>query len=55
MIGAYAPYGHTDEMIDDWAFLASKNLRGFIAHSNKLSKTLMMQRREWVKLFLMKI
>ena len=40
MIGAYAPYGHTDEMIDDWAFLASKNLRGFIAHSNKLSKNI---------------
>ena len=34
MIGAYAPYGHMDEMIDDWSILASKNLRGFIAHSN---------------------
>jgi len=40
MIGAYAPYGHMDEMIDDWSILASKNLRGFIAHSNKLAKNI---------------
>ena len=40
MIGAYAPYSHMDEMIDDWSILASKNLRGFIAHSNKLAKNI---------------
>jgi hypothetical protein len=36
MIGAFAPYAHLDEMIDDFAFLASKNYRGFVAHAKKL-------------------
>ena len=36
MIGAFAPYAHLDEMIDDFSFLASKGYRGFVAHAKKL-------------------
>jgi hypothetical protein len=36
MIGAFAPYAHLDEMIDDFSFLASKNYRGFVAHAKQL-------------------
>ena len=38
MIGSFAPYAHLDEMIDDWAVLSSKNVRGFIAGSKQLEK-----------------
>jgi len=38
MIGSFAPYAHLDEMIDDWAFLASKNVRGFVAGAKQLEK-----------------
>jgi hypothetical protein len=36
MIGAFAPYAHLDEMVDDFSFLASKNYRGFVAQAKQL-------------------
>ena len=38
MIGGFAPYGHLDEMLESWDFLASQNLKGFIAQAKTLEK-----------------
>ena len=38
MIGGFAPYGHLDEMLESWDFLASQNLKGFMAQAKTLEK-----------------